>query len=208
MELTGKQFGRWTVLQFSHSQGYIKYWLCKCECGTVKPVRQMSLTSGRSTSCGCYHREEAKSIGDRSRKHGDFGTKLYGVWAGMKRRCNNKNTKFYEDYGGRGIKVCDEWQEYINFKQWAISTGYHDGLSIERKNVNGNYCPENCIWIPLSEQNLNKRNTIRINYAGKLYTIKEISEITGLKERTISGRYERGWTPEQIFTTPLKKNQY
>lgn len=206
MDLTGKKFGRWTVLQFSHSKNKIRYWLCECECGTVRPVRQLSLTSGRSKSCGCYHREEAKSIGQRSLKHGDVGTKLYGVWNGMKTRCQNPNSKYYSDYGGRGVKVCDEWQNYIGFKQWAISSGYREKLSIERIDVNGDYCPNNCIWIPLSEQNYNKRNTRHINYNGKSYTIKEVAEITGLKPRTIAGRYERGWTPEQIFSTPLKKN--
>lgn len=208
MELTGRKFGRLTVLGFSHSEKYIKYWTCRCECGTIKSIRQQSLLSGNTTSCGCYQKERSKSIGERSLKHGDFGTKLYGIWNGMKTRCYNKNHKYYADYGGRGIKVCDEWKDYIGFKQWAIPAGYHEGLSIERIDVDGDYCPENCKWIPLSEQNRNKRNTIHIKYEGKLYTMKEIAKITGLKERTIKGRYERGWSPEKIFNTPLKKNQY
>lgn len=208
MNLVGQKFGRWTVIEYSHSVNRKPYWLCECECGTIKSVRQESLRSGRSTSCGCYHNEKAKSIGIRSLKHGDFGTHLYGVWAGMKRRCQNAHTKYYSYYGGRGITVCKDWQDYINFKEWAFSTGYHEGLSLERQDVNGNYCPKNCIWIPLSEQNKNKRNTIYVKYNGRDYTIKEIAEITGLKERTIKGRYERGWSSEQIFSTTLKKNQY
>lgn len=210
MDLTGKRFGRWTVLEFAfHDKNYARYWLCKCDCGTIKEVKQQSLTSGRSTSCGCYHKEDAaRIIGERSRKHGDFGTKLYGVWAAMKRRCYNPNTKFYHDYGGRGITVCDEWQEYIPFKEWALANGYEEGLTIDRIDVNENYCPENCRWITQREQCYNTRKTRFVEYKGEKYTLKEISEITGLKIRTIRGRYERGWTPEQIFSTELKKNQY
>lgn len=208
MNLIGQKFGRWTVIDVAEKRNGRIYWKCKCDCGTVREVKQQSLTSGRSTSCGCYHREEAKSIGERSRKHGDFGTHLYGVWAGMKRRCFNPHTKFYSDYGGRGITVCDEWLEYIPFKEWALSSGYKQGLTLERKDVNGNYCPENCCWITMSEQCNNKRNTIHIEYNGKSYTIKEIAKITGLKRRTIAGRIERGWSPEEIFNPQLKVNGY
>ena len=206
MDLVGKRFGKWAVLEYSHHVGNHKYWLCRCDCGNIKPVRQQNLVEGKSKSCGSCHGE--KNIGDRTRKHGDFGKPLYCVWAAMKRRCFNKNVAYYEDYGGRGITVCDEWIDYIPFKEWALSTGYEEGLTIERIDVNGNYCPENCKWISLSEQNKNKRNSVRIEYNGQSYSIKEIAEITGLKERTVRGRYERGWTPEQIFSKELKKNQY
>ena len=209
MDLTGQRFGRWTVIERSKSHTNEAYWVCKCDCGTIRSVRQLSLRQGVSRSCGCLHREEAgKQIGDRSRTHGDFGTKLYGVWAAMKRRCYNPNTKFYHDYGGRGITVCDEWQEYIPFKEWALANGYEEGLTIDRIDVNGNYCPENCRWITQREQCYNTRKTRFVEYKGKKYTMKDISDITGLKIRTIQGRYERGWTPEQIFSTELKKNQY
>ena len=147
MNLVGERFGRWTVLEPAQSKGYVKYWKCQCDCGTIRNVRQMSLRSGKSTSCGCYHREEAKSIGKRSLKHGDFGTHLYGIWNAMKNRCYNSHTKYFSDYGGRGIAVCDEWHNYVGFKEWAISAGYSDGLSLERIDVNGNYEPNNCKWI-------------------------------------------------------------
>lgn len=206
--LTGQKFGRWTVISEAPRHGQTRYWLCQCDCGTVREVRQQNLINGQSTSCGCYHREEAKSIGNRSRKHGDFGTHLYGIWAGMKRRCYNPHTKYYEDYGGRGIKVCDKWLDYVPFKEWATSHGYSEGMSIERLDVNGNYCPENCTWIPKNQQNRNKRNTIRIEYKGKTYTLKEISEITHIKEHTLFARYQRGWTSEEIFNPKLKQNQF
>ncbi len=189
-------------------------WLCQCECGNFKEVYATHLRSGNTRSCGCLAREIAvkmghqRDIGKRSFKHGDFGTKLYGIWAGMKRRCYNRNTKYYADYGGRGIKVCEEWKEYINFKQWAVSAGYKEGLTIERINVDFDYSPDNCKWISIHEQNLNKRNSVRIEYQGKIYSIKEIAAITGLKERTIKGRYERGWTTEKLFDPTKHKSQY
>ncbi|MGN0472204.1 MAG: AP2 domain-containing protein [Lachnospiraceae bacterium] len=213
VDITGKKFGRLTVIKKVGSKNHSSVWLCKCDCGCEKEITLNHLRQG-TKSCGCLsidissERGKKSKIGERSRKHGDFGTKLYGIWAGMKRRCQNPNTKYYADYGGRGIKVCEEWQEYIPFKEWAILNGYHEGLSIERKDVNGDYCSENCIWIPLSEQNRNKRVTIHLNYNGKDYTIKEIAEITGLKERTIKGRYERGWDVEKIFTKKMFNNQY
>ena len=207
MDLMGKVFGRWTVLGFSHCNGRVKYWQCKCACGTLKAVRQESLTSGRSTSCGCYHRELAAEIGNRSRTHGDFGTRLYGIWAAMKRRCLNQHTKFYRDYGGRGITVCDDWMKYTKFNDWATSTGYVEGLSIERIDVNGNYCPENCMWIPRCKQCANRRNSVRIEYNGTQYSLREIADITGLKLRTIKGRYERGCSPDEIFDPILHTNR-
>lgn len=214
VDISGKKFGRLTVVSKVGSNGHSTLWLCKCECGKMKEVTLSHLRQGCVMSCGCLTKEIASErgykskIGERSRKHGDNKTKLYNVWAGMKRRCQNSNTLHYNDYGGRGITVCDEWQEYIPFKEWAIATGYKEGLSIERKDVNGNYEPNNCYWIPLKMQGKNRRNTIYIQYNDKDYTIEEIAEITGLKRRTIKGRFERGWSAERIFSEPLKKNQY
>lgn len=213
IDLTNQKFGRLTVIKRVDQKTPIR-WLCQCECGNFKEVYATHLRSGNTRSCGCLAREIAvkmghqRDIGKRSFKHGDFGTKLYGIWAGMKRRCYNRNTKYYADYGGRGIKVCEEWKEYINFKQWAVSAGYKEGLTIERINVDFDYSPDNCKWISIHEQNLNKRNSVRIEYQGKIYSIKEIAAITGLKERTIKGRYERGWTTEKLFDPTKHKSQY
>ena len=190
-------------------------WLCRCDCGNEKVVSLIHLRNGSTRSCGCLARELSSergrnsNIGERSKKHGDFGTKLYGVWAGMKRRCNNPNTKYYADYGGRGIKVWEPWNaDYSAFKKWAIGNGYEDGLSIERINVDDDYHPENCKWIPLSEQNANKRISIRIEYKNKVYSLKELSRLTGIKERTLRARYEKGLSIDEIVSPTLKKNQY
>lgn len=93
-------------------------------------------------------------------KTGESSTRLYATWLGMKRRCTKSNCPDFKNYGGRGIKICDDWmKDFLAFKEWAYSNGYNDDLTIERINVNGNYEPENCTWITLSEQSKNKRNT-------------------------------------------------
>lgn len=214
IDLTGQKFGRLTVIEraiWEESDNRCAKWLCQCQCGQTKVVSSVHLRNGNTRSCGCLSKELASErgqksrIGQRSLKHGDFGTKLYGVWAGMKRRCQNPNTKYYADYGGRGIEVCKPWQEYINFKEWAIEAGYREGLSIDRVDVDGDYCPENCRWIPLKEQNSNKRISIKLEYKGRQYSIKEIARMTGLKTRTIQERYKRGWSVEKIIQTKVDK---
>lgn len=212
--LEGQVFGRLTVIKRAGSLRGVSCWLCKCSCGRERIVTRAHLKQGGTKSCGCYKREkliengQRSGIGERSRKHGDFGTKLYSIWAGVKRRCQNPNTKHYSDYGGRGIRLCDDWQDYINFKKWALASGYADGMSIERIDVNSGYCPENCKWIPRRDQALNRRSSIRLEYGNRSFTVKEAAEALGMKERTVMGRVERGWTAEQIFETKLLKNQY
>lgn len=213
VDVSGQRFGRLIAIKRNGTRYGRGAWLCKCDCGNEKTIALQHLKNG-TKSCGCLNKEIASergrksNIGERSRKHGDFGTKLYGVWAGMKRRCYNPNTKYYADYGGRGISVCDEWLMYEPFKEWALSAGYEEGLSIERLNVDGDYTPENCKWIPLSEQNANKRISIRLEYRGRTYSIKELSKLTGLKERTIQARYYKGFPIDEIVSPILKKNQY
>lgn len=214
VDIIGQRFGRLTVISRNGTLGGHSAWLCRCDCGNKKTVVLQNLKSGGVRSCGCLNKEIApergrrSKIGERSKIHGDFGTKLYGVWAAMKRRCFNPNAAYYADYGGRGITVCDEWLEYPAFKEWAITTGYAEGMSIERIDVDKGYSPSNCAWIPLKEQNRNKRLTIHLDYQGRSYTIKELSELTGLSERTIEGRYRRGWDIEKIVSTPKQKNQH
>jgi hypothetical protein len=212
--LIGQRFGRLIVVDRYVYDGKQPKWLCRCDCGNDKVVFGNHLRSGITKSCGCLSKEIAPSrgrkskIGERSLKHGDFGTRLYGIWAAMKRRCQNPNVKYYKDYGGRGIRVCSEWQDYIPFKEWAMSNGYDDGLTLDRIDVDGNYCPDNCRWITMFEQEQNRRNTNRIEYNGQMYTIREAANITGLTYRTIKGRVERGWSGERIFETKLMKNQF
>ena len=144
--LVGEKFGRWTVLEKANSRKSMAVWKCRCECGTEKEIYQKHLLSGASTSCGCYSAENAsKRMRENNptvRKHGMCETRLYRIWSDMLKRCTNPNDAKYSYYGGRGIYVCDEWKEFINFKEWALSHGYNDNLTLDRINTNKNYEPE------------------------------------------------------------------
>lgn len=118
--------------------------------------------------------------------------RAFQSWSHMMARCYNKNNRYYRHYGGRGIIVCDEWQDAREFCKWADENGFEKGLTIERKNVNGNYEPSNCCWIPQSEQSKNRRNTIKIVYGGKEVTLSELSNKIGMSYATLASRWHNG----------------
>lgn len=206
IDISGKKYGRLTTLEYVGSSK----WLCECDCGTQKIIRKDSLIQGKSKSCGCLHKENAAAqIRERSVKHGDFGTKLYGVWAAIKRRCYNQNSRYYHEYGGRGITVCDRWKDdYSYFKEWSLAHDYKEGLSIDRVDTNGNYSPDNCRWVSMKEQQNNRRNNIKLAYEGKEYTLRELSDISGISFRTLKGRHERGWSIENMLDPIMHVNKY
>lgn len=156
----GERFGRLVVLdnnvsvECAHGKRR-NGCLCKCDCGNEKIVLSNSLKTGNTTSCGCFHKEGVAKI---TYSHGGTHTKLYNTFLRMRGRCNNPNNKRYKDYGGRGISICKEWDKFEVFREWALSHGYKEGLSIERVDVDKGYCPENCTWIPMSEQSKNRRS--------------------------------------------------
>lgn len=120
-------------------------------------------------------------------------TRMYRLWKSMRTRCNNPNSISYKNYGGRGIKICDEWNDFEKFYMWAVNNGYSDDLTIERINCNGMYEPNNCKWIPRNEQALNRRNTLRLMYNGEEITPVKLSRITGISINTIyCAHKERG----------------
>lgn len=209
IDLIGKRFGRLVVLERAESivskSGKAKgRWLCRCDCGNTKIVLTDSLTGGYAKSCGCYNIE---SIKDRQTKHGMAGTRIYLEWNSMKSRCFNKNNKSYTRYGGRGITVCDEWMGehgFENFYKWATESGYKDTLTIERKDVNGNYCPENCSWIPANKQAKNRRTTLRIkDQNGNERYAMDIAKENGISMSVVIARKTKGWDLEKALETPL-----
>lgn len=123
----------------------------------------------------------------------------------MRFRCNSKTSNRYSLYGGRGIKVCEEWDKSFQaFKEWSLQNGYADNLTIDRIDVNGDYCPENCRWIPPEAQGRNKRTNRLLTHNGKIHTLAEWAIITGLNEETLRSRLSRGWSVEKALTTPVK----
>lgn len=136
-----------------------------------------------------------------STKHGESRSKLYFVWNDMKSRCNDSNAKAYKHYGGRGIKVCEEWERsFVCFRNWAFKNGYKQGLTLDRKDVNKGYNPENCRWTTMKIQSNNKRNNRLITYNQETHTISEWSEITGIGKDTIRYRLNAKWPVEDVLT--------
>ena len=204
IDLTGRQFGRLTVVKRGANKGNVTAWDCVCECGNKVCVAGTSLTRGITKSCGCYRAAQCK---DRPNavKHGKKGTRPYVIWADMKQRCCDSKSVNFSNYGGRGITVCDEWlHDFKDFYDWAMSHGYRDDLTLDRIDVNGNYCPENCRWATKAEQDNNTRVNRRVTYNGETHTIAEWAEITGIKYATLWRRIcVLKWDIEKALSTPV-----
>lgn len=130
--------------------------------------------------------------------------KLYAVWNGMKARTENKKNPAFPQYGGRGIKLCEEWQEFENFRIWALDNGYADGLSIDRIDNDGDYCPQNCRWADIETQANNKRTSRKIEYNGEIKTVNQWAKEFGINRGTLTSRLNRGMTITEAIETPIK----
>lgn len=175
IDLTGQRFGRLTVIEKSPSRrGDKTWWSCKCDCGSTLEVWSVYLRNGTTKSCGCLNREmcsaRLKAYRKRNGADGRSKTRLHSIWAGMKERCLSPGSHAYALYGGRGITVCDEWRNSFEaFRDWALTHGYSEDLSIDRIDVDGDYCPENCRWADAITQSNNNSlqsyvDLLRSNY--------------------------------------------
>lgn len=185
INLVGIEYGKLTVISLVDDVASAKVptrWLCRCKCGNEVVVRGYNLRSGNTKSCGCEQKEKAAA---RLRTHGGKGTRLYVIWQHMLRRCNSESYLAYRLYGGRGITVCKEWHEFEAFRDWALRNGYDENLTIDRIDVNGNYEAKNCRWVTQQEQNLNKRNNIRIAFDGEVKTLSEWANVFGCTQSVV-----------------------
>jgi len=190
IDLTGQVFGKLTVLKRvgSNKHKQVIYSVqCSCEDQTIFNVVANDLRKGSTVSCGC-----------KRRPHGYAQTKLYKAWQNMKSRCDREIDISYKNYGARGITYTNEWTDFIPFKNWALDNGYEDGLSLERKNVNGNYEPSNCTWIPLSNQHKNKRVNVFITHKEETKILKDWAKHFNVPYTSVLGWYERGNIDEKL----------
>ena len=139
-------------------------------------------------------------------KHGCTNTRLFHIWQHMKARCNCPTNKAYGDYGGRGITVCPEWNDFLSFKEWAENNGYSDSLTIDRIDNNKGYYPENCRWTDFYVQSNNRRYNHLVEYKGEIKTLAQWAIIADLPKTTLYNRLEvLGWSVERALTTPRRK---
>ena len=210
--IVGKKYAFLTVIAEPHfketitpsRKGHRPYVYCKCDCGETKEVDAYHILSGKVISCGCKWGGHVT--------HGLTNHRLYNVWEGIKARCNNPNYNQYKDYGGRGIKICDEWANDASvFIKWGIANGWRKGLTIERVDNDGNYEPSNCKWVTWIEQGKNRRNTRKLTYMGRTLRIEEWAKELGFCHGTINDRiYNRKWSVDRALSVPPVKgrNQY
>ena len=194
----GEKHGRLTCIGKDTTRDS-RYYLFKCDCGNVKSIIACNVQRGASKSCGCISKEHPN--------HTTFGfshTRLDNIYKSMLSRCYIPNNNRYANYGGRGIKVCDEWKnDKTKFFEWAFANGYNEKLTIDRIDVDKDYCPENCRWATYTEQANNKSNSVHVTFNGETHTYAEWGRILNIRARTIYSRIKyHGWSIEKALTTP------
>lgn len=207
-DISGQRFGKLTAVEPAgrYKKTGALMWKCVCDCGKEVIVRGACLRQGNTRSCGCLNQETRRKTAKITfTKHGGRNTRLYNIWKDMRQRCHNENSTSFGRYGGRGVSVCKEWEDFQNFRTWAIANGYGDDLTIDRIEVNGNYEPGNCRWVDNIIQGNNKRNNPKVAYRGKEYTIPELSRLVGIPYATLRKRIiYQGWSVEDAISIPVK----
>lgn len=202
----GDVFNRWTVTSpVFHNSGHCSVW-CRCQCGTERIVIIRNLRENRSKSCGCFSFEQFKK---RSVHHGKTRTKIYRAWRNILTRCYYKNSNQFSNYGGRGITVCERWMKFENFYA-DMGDPPSDKHQIDRIDVDGNYCPENCRWLTQKEQLKNKTNTVHIIIDGQKVGLLDECERRGFNSRQIENlrrRIYRGWDPKEALLAKFNERR-
>lgn len=199
INLIGKKFNHLTVIERAENAPHgISRWVCECECGNRTIVRGSNLKSGAVKSCGCL------SHIPYNKTHGESKSRLYRKWKSMLSRCECEKDKAYKNYGARGIHVCEEWHDFLTFKNWVLQTRTCENDTLERIDVNKGYSPDNCTWIPLSQQAKNRTSAVIINYNGETHSLMEWCELLNLNYKNVHNRiYKLHWSFEKAINTPI-----
>lgn len=207
IDLSGQKFNRLTVVRRAENIGKSVAWLCLCDCGNSTAIEAGSLKRGNTKSCGCLNREQHGRgnlrHGHSTRKGGQKTTKEYNTWQGLRARCTNPSSEHFADYGGRGIYVCERWCEFDIFlaDMGLAPTPTH---TIERRDNDGPYSPDNCYWATKTEQARNKRTSVFLECRGRRLTVAEWSEISGVCRKLIYWRAKHGWDTQDAVFLPAK----
>lgn len=207
IDLTGKRFGKLVVIERAQDKVELSgkhriQWLCKCDCGNSTIVTGENLRVGKTHSCGCLVKEKLRKV---ATTHGETNTRLYTIWTSMKGRCNNPNNPYYHRYGGRGIKMCDEWNnDFLSFKNWAYQNSYVEDAkrgecTIDRIDNNRGYSPDNCRWVSQKMQMNNVSYNHRETYNGETHTVAEWADILQIPYDKLECRLSRGMPFERAI---------
>lgn len=214
-DIRGQRFNRLVAVKFSHFKEYVRkdrnslkmvpYWEFMCDCGNMVILSLDSVKAGGTKSCGCWRRE-ASRINNTTHGESHSGTgkgkasRLYGIWLQMKRRCDLPTVAAYPRYGGRGISVCKEWSESFEaFRDWALDNGYSEKLTIDRRDNDGHYEPDNCRWVTHKVQANNRRSNRRLQYSGESYTLAELADKFNVSHSALGFRLLKGMSPEEAI---------
>lgn len=206
-DLTGERFGRLTVLGIYGNDKYGKLlYRCWCDCGNERITHGRALKSGHCRSCGCLN-YDVKIEMSKYKGIAQDNPRLYTIWKGMNARCFNERHKSFKDYGAKGIAVCEDWKHFEPFKEWALSHGYADDLTIDRIDVSKGYSPDNCRWVSVREQNNNQARTLWLTYNGETMQLSYWADRLGINYHTLYDRlYLHGWSIEKAFNTPVRRS--
>jgi len=193
IDISHQYFGRLKALFYYNTSGKRAMWLCECICGGFKVIDGRSLRDGSTKSCGCIQKE---------RQHPLCGTRLHSIWKNMKTRCYLKTKGCYPYYGGRGIRVCKEWHDFAPFAEWAMSHGYADHLTLERKHRDDNYEPEKCEWVTRQRQSNNIKTNRIIWVEGVSKTMADWGRSLDIDPKLICSRIRHGWKDDEAVMVP------
>lgn len=209
LHLIGQRFNR--LLVIGEAPNYVSakgqrhaQWLCRCDCGEEVVIRGSDLRAGRTQSCGCWN---SAVLVRRNWKHGATvrgkRNRAYQSWTGMKSRCSDPNSADWQHYGGRGIKVCTEWEDFTRFL--ADMGEPPPGHSLERIDVNGDYCPANCMWATAEQQAQNKRRALTVSIDGVPVPLRIVANVTGINYGTLRHRLHAGWPLDRLLGRKLSE---